>query len=204
MRLILITQRVEVVEGYNERRDCLDQNWIDFILKCGFLPILCPNNFIITKMLLKKVKISGIILSGGNDLCKYGGNAPERDILEKYLIEYSIENNIPLIGVCRGMQIILDYFNVKMIDVNNHIKSHHLLNYKNRKVLVNSYHSMGAIEANDDIYIDCKSEDGVLEKIMHNTYNIHGIMWHPERNIPFKSSDVMYFKEVFKERKKIL
>lgn len=199
MKLILITQRVEIVHKYNERRDCLDQKWSNFILECGFVPLICPNNLVVTEKLLKKVNISGIILSGGNNLLKHGGEAPERDILENYLIDYSLKKHLPLIGVCRGMQVIMDYFNMKMVSVENHINKNHTLNYKNAQITVNSFHSLGAFETSEEFYVDCKSEDGVLEKIKHKTYSIHGIMWHPERNVPFNDNDIRLFKEIFKE-----
>ncbi len=195
-KFILITQRVITVESYNERRDCLDQNWNKFIFECGFIPFICPNNLIIVKSLLKKIEVSGIILSGGNNLTKYDGKASERDKLENYLIEYSIKKHVPLVGVCRGMQVILDYFNINLVNVRNHIKTTHNLYYKNSRMIVNSFHSLGAYETNNEIYVECRAEDGVLEKIRHSTYNIHGIMWHPERNAPFNDNDIDFFKEI--------
>lgn len=62
----------------------------------------------------------GIVLTGGNSLCKYGGNAPERDENEHTLIDYAVQNNIPLYGLCRGMQVILDYFGIELENVAFH------------------------------------------------------------------------------------
>lgn len=198
MNLLLITQRVEFVKSHNERRDSLDQRWIDFIQKCGFVPLICPNNINVTDILLKEIKVSGIILSGGNNLVEYGGDAPERDSLEYSLIDYSICSNIPLVGVCRGMQVILDYFKINMVNVENHINTNHIITSEdNIKKQVNSFHSMGAFDTNNEIAVIYRSEDGVLEKIRHKQYNLHGIMWHPERNIPIDMDDLIFFKKIF-------
>ena len=44
MKIVFYTQRVEIVESYNERRDCADQRIPRFIESCGFLSIPLPNN----------------------------------------------------------------------------------------------------------------------------------------------------------------
>ena len=43
MRAVIYTQRVEIVDAYEERRDCADQRIADFIRECGFLPLPLPN-----------------------------------------------------------------------------------------------------------------------------------------------------------------
>ena len=40
----------------------------------------------------------------------YNGDAEKRDLLEKKLLKHAIKTKIPLVGVCRGMQIIQDFF----------------------------------------------------------------------------------------------
>lgn len=83
MKVVLYTQRVEIVESYNERRDCADQNIPRFIDSCGYLPIPLPNVWDVTRKVIMNVKPAGIILTGGNSLVKYGGDAPERDAVER-------------------------------------------------------------------------------------------------------------------------
>ena len=79
MKTVIFTQRVEIIESYNERRDCADQRIAEFIKECGFLPIPIPNNPDILNDAISQIEPCGIILTGGNSLVKYGGNAPERD-----------------------------------------------------------------------------------------------------------------------------
>ena len=79
MKVVLYTQRVEVAESYGERRDCADQNIPCFIEACGYLPLPLPNIRNIAERLIEQIRPSGIILTGGNSLVEYGGDAPERD-----------------------------------------------------------------------------------------------------------------------------
>ena len=44
MKRIAITQRVEVKPSYGERRDVLDQKWVEFLLSTELWPIPVPNN----------------------------------------------------------------------------------------------------------------------------------------------------------------
>ena len=103
MKIIAITQRVDRIEAYHETRDCLDERWYDFLDVCGCIPLIIPNHMEAAKKLIREVKIDGILLTGGNSLCSYGGDAPCRDQVETYLMEQAISRDIPLLGVCRGM-----------------------------------------------------------------------------------------------------
>lgn len=198
MKKIFITQRVQVIKDYNERRDCLDQNWNEFLLESGFLPIVISNNLKVVENLIQYVKPDGILLTGGNDLMKYGGDAKERDDLESMLIKYSIENNIPLLGVCRGMQMILDYFNSNIVKVKNHITKAHIIKNDTTEKEVNSYHNFGALECSNELQVIFRTSDKVIEQIEHKNYLIKGIMWHPERYYPFRNEDIKLIREVFK------
>jgi len=125
LKKIFISQRVDIIN--NERRDSCSQEWNELAINCGFIPIFVPNNIKLVYSLLSFISPDGIILTGGNDLVEYNGNAPERDEVESLLIEYALINNLPLLGVCRGMQMILNYFNNKLVKVKNHVRTQHIL-----------------------------------------------------------------------------
>ena len=57
-----------------------------------------------------EIKLSGIVLSGGDDIGKYA----LRDKSEILLIKYSLKKKIPIFGICRGMQIISKYFKINL------------------------------------------------------------------------------------------
>lgn len=199
MQKLIYTQRVEVVDSYQERRDCADQRIAEFLFLCGFVPIPIPNVRVIAEDIVNAINPDGIVLTGGNSLLLYGGNAPERDELDSYLIDYAIKNSIPLYGFCRGMQSILHYFGNKLVFVHGHVAIRHTINGSLGKLEVNSYHNQGCIELNKNSELDilARAEDGVIEAIRHKKYPIMGTMWHPEREESYKEDDIQRMKGLF-------
>lgn len=200
MKVALYTQRVEIIESYNERRDCADQRIADFIEACGFLPIPVPNKSKCAEEIIINMHPSGIILTGGNSLVAYGGNAPERDAMDAELIRLAIKYKIPLYGFCRGMQSILDYFGNELINVKGHVALYHYIQEGKEKHKVNSYHNQGCIQLKDGcgLAVTAKSEDGVIESVCHISLPIIGTMWHPEREENFASKDIDRVKKLFR------
>ncbi|MEI7493886.1 MAG: gamma-glutamyl-gamma-aminobutyrate hydrolase family protein [Alphaproteobacteria bacterium] len=194
MKRIGITMRVEYHSDINERRDALDQRWCQFLRVCNLLPIFLPNE---EGSLLHLDTLHGIILTGGNCLASHGGDAIERDNLEEKLITHAVESHFPLLGVCRGMQMIQSYFGVQLKVVPNHVAVYHNINMNDVSLNVNSYHKYGALDSTNDLMIDAKSEDGVIEAVSHKEFPIRGIMWHPEREKNFSESDIQLFKNHF-------
>ena len=190
---------MEIVKAYQERRDCADQKISDFIRKCGFLPIPLPNKSELAMEIVNSINPAGIILTGGNSLEKYGGNAPERDAMDRKLIEIAIKKFIPLYGFCRGMQSILDYFGNRLINVDGHVAVRHLIYEGIVKYEVNSYHNQACIqlEKDCDLKIISKAEDGVIESVCHEYLPIVATMWHPEREAQFTFKDINRVRELF-------
>lgn len=197
MKLVAVTQRVTVVEQYNERRDCLDQQWASFLRECQIIPIVLPNCIFATIELLKRIPVDGILFTGGNDLVDYGGDAPERDETEFMLLQYAIEHSLPLLGVCRGMQVTQHFFGVPLCKVEGHITKEQTIKVNGNAYQTNSYHSWGALDTIADLPVWAIAADGVVKGIKHRTLPILGVMWHPERNTPFHSYDINLFRSFF-------
>lgn len=205
--MVLFSQRVDVIPSYRERRDCIDQRLVSFLSECGYLPVALPNNEVLIPEYLRIISPKAIVLTGGNSLEKYGGNAPERDKTDNFLIEYSINNDIPLIGICRGMQSILDYFGEDLVNITGHVAVRHSIRSNDGKNAffnreVNSFHNQGLYEVkNENLSVLAKSEDGVLKAIVHRNNPIMGIMWHPERESSLSVLDVNLFRTFIEKRK---
>lgn len=201
MRWVAVSQRVDIIPEYGERRDSLDQNWTNFISACNLSPLLIPNNKNCAEYILANIHLSGIVLTGGNDLVAYGGNAPERDETEHFLLKYALDKKIPLLGVCRGMQIIQHYYGIELMPVQKHADTKHKIVIDGNEIRVNSYHNFGSKETRNPLKILARSEDGVIEAVQHNFASIEGVMWHPERCKPFKKHDIDLVKKLFDHNK---
>jgi|TARA_B110000495_G_C23030203_1_gene613298 gamma-glutamyl-gamma-aminobutyrate hydrolase PuuD len=207
MKKIAVTQRVIEESAYKERRDALDQRWVNFLLSIGFYPVLIPNHLEFVKKIVNESGIRGVLLTGGNSLCEYGGDAPERDQVEAYLLQWSLENAFPVLGVCRGMQLIQNFFGNKLGPVTGHVGARHeLLIPENTRLSssldklgkVNSYHEYGTKVVSGEIDACAYSKDGVVMAIEHRSQDIYGVMWHSEREEPFVGQEQEIFNFIFR------
>ena len=193
MKRIAITQRVEYFLEFGERRDALSQEWAALAEACGFLPLPLPNRLDTVKKLLEELRPDGVLLTGGNDLSAYGGDAPERDETERFIIDWAAEHRVPLLGVCRGMQMLLDRFGTPLERVEGHVRVEHPLSNGDA---VNSFHGWGALDCRPPLKELARSGDGVIEAVQHRDCAwIRGIMWHPERYHPCRRRDIQLIKE---------
>jgi gamma-glutamyl-gamma-aminobutyrate hydrolase PuuD len=197
MKAVAITQRVSVVLAYGERRDCLDQAWTKFLVACGLLPVLLPNVTEAALALFEGAGITGLVLTGGNDLAVLGGDAPERDAVENALLDLAQQRGIPVLGVCRGMQVIQQRFAIPLRRVEGHVAQRQVIRIDGKPKEVNSYHRFAAFNSRPPLNVWAVADDGVVKAIRHSTQHITGIMWHPERSAPFSPADVLLFRQVF-------
>lgn len=187
-----ISLRVEKIKKYEEKRDSLSHDWIDFFEKLDFLPILIPNKLHNAENFLNEIKIDGLVLSGGDNI----GDDPERDITEKKLIDFAISKKIPILGVCRGMQVLNEYFGGKIIfnESNAHVTKNHFVEITDSKISkftdstrlkVNSFHHNQIninILGKKLIPFAISNNDKTIEGFYHDDFPIVGVMWHPERD----------------------
>jgi putative glutamine amidotransferase len=201
VKRIGITQRVENIQAYSERRDCLDQRWSSFSFELGYIPIPLANvaHEKVTSI-LDTLNLDAILLSGGNSITSFDSSAsdvaPERDAFESALISAALTRNIPIIGICRGMQMINVHLGGNLISVNGHISVQHSISTLEESYdlpeIVNSFHKWGIRV--DDLAKGLKSisvdSDGNIEAFEHKEKKLLGIMWHPEREEPFNKLDI--------------
>lgn len=200
-----ISLRVVNAQNYDEKRDALSQDWPIFLEKINLNPIFIPNSLSDIKSYLIDMHIDGLILSGGDNL----GDYPERDKTEKELLDYAVQNKIPVLGVCRGMQIINDYFggSIEQSQNSQHIRKNHpveitnvnfLSFFNSDSILVNSFHynliRRNTLGKNLKPFAIMKSDD-TIEGFSHVNLPIFGVMWHPERD-QNKTSESL-FRQVF-------
>lgn len=197
---IAITQRITSFYDGKEIRESLDIKWYDFVKSCGFslIPISVKHDI---PQFLQKMNISGIIFSGGNDLFSVSDEQVNkmRDSFEKKLLQEAINRNLPVIGVCRGMQLINGYFAGTLQRIAEHVATIHQIRGNNMVRSVNSFHNYALLNISDDFEVDFRANDDTIEAFHHKNKNIYAVMWHPEREETFKNEDIALFQKVFQK-----
>ncbi len=204
MKTIIISQRVEYFEGVNEKRDCVDQNLISFFLEAGMIVYPIPNILFDVNSENKKFEIldkwfynispDGIILSGGESI----GTDNMRDLTELRLLDLAFKNKLPLLGICRGMQIMSTWLGAKLHAVKGHCSSSHEIKGE-YNCIVNSYHNFSLESCPENCIITAVSGDGEIEAIRHKNLPWEGWMWHPEREKVFPPIFLEKVKLLFKK-----
>lgn len=102
---------------WDQRAALLPSNYIEAIQRAGgFAVMLPPDPQLVADPGEALESIDGLMLAGGADIdpSTYGQQAapqtvetvPERDVFEIALVRAAIERDLPLLGICRGMQLI--------------------------------------------------------------------------------------------------
>ena len=193
MKIVAVSQRVDHYPERNETRDALDQCLAAFVAICGYMPVQVPNSLgRAIRDWLTVVQPAAVLLSGGNDI----GQCAERDDTETTLLCYAHERHMPVLGICRGMQMLAHWSGTGLHPVQGHVRTRHCLA---GEIVgeVNSYHGFALATCPEGFEVLARSEDGEIEAIRHHSLPWEGWMWHPEREENFAARDVQRIKALF-------
>lgn len=170
---------------------------------------------------LPREPIHGIVIGGGNDIepQHYGENGlpereydPERDIFEMSMIRRAMQDNIPMLGICRGAQLInvvfkgslhLDIRHLRRVTTNRdtvrpvkwvdlEITSRLRAHVGTPRMRVNSLHRQAIDELGHGLTVVGRDEDGFVQAIEGNFGFLLGVQWHPEY-LPYMKSQRRLF-----------
>ena len=198
--------------GYKQKVNIVANSYIDLLVKNDAIPILLSPQ--INKQVAKRIvkKIDGMMFIGGEDIkeCYYNSNVDiqeisKRDELEIELYKECKEKQIPILGICRGLQLInvaeggtleniqpsseikhtIDedgFINYHDIHLEKDSKLKKIMNVDNYSVCSMHHQKIGILGKN--LKISAKSEDGVIEAIESKEKNfIIAFQGHIEKNI---------------------
>lgn len=196
---IAVTQRVDRVDSRDETRDALDRRVVTWLSSLGALPYAVPNNLYSQDLLLcwlEALSPDAIVLSGGNNI----GDCIDRDMTEKFLLDYASNLGLPLLGICRGMQMMVHHVGCKLVPIAGHAGTQHELVHSEELTFpfnVNSFHDWTTFSCPDDYEVIATAPDGCVEAVRHRRHSWEGWMWHPERDVEFDSTMLDRARKLF-------
>ncbi|HLC26185.1 MAG TPA: gamma-glutamyl-gamma-aminobutyrate hydrolase family protein [bacterium] len=210
------------------RCDLLDREYSSAIQELKACPILIPN--VLHGKTLKDVMdlLDGLLISGGTDVnpCRYGEDplpglgeidAP-RDECELAQARMALDRDLPLLGICRGMQVLNvaaggTLFQDMQTQIPNSLKHRqdadkevltHRVAIEKKTLLygilqketlsVNGKHHQAVKDLGAGLTISAKAPDGVIEGIENpGSRFVVGVQWHPEGNWKEDSDSMKIF-----------
>ena len=174
-------------------------NFINCVSACGGIPIQLSSlegSFQVADLDELLERVDGVLFSGGPDIhpglygeelmdcC--GALAPERDALEIPLMQKAIEMNKPVLGVCRGFQVLnVATGGTLYQDINTQLKSsvkiEHTFSEGLLQIGVNTLHHQGVKKLGEPLRSMAVADDGIIEAVYHPDKKfVMGFQWHPE------------------------
>lgn len=178
--------RVTNAIGYDEPRDSISHDWLKTLSAWNMMPLLMPNLGVNSVEYLKAQQPDIILLTGGED----PGISVDRDATEAAILDYALSVELPIFGVCRGLQFINKHLGGQLTTISGHVNSPHQIKVSKEwaphygdEVVVNSYHNTAIPKDGlaDQLLIRAEDVDGNIEAVQHRDKPLAAVMWHPER-----------------------
>ncbi len=194
----------------------IENDMANYITQKGVLPVLIPD---VKDEFLDEIlnELDGIIIQGGVDMAPQSyGEEPigqwlgdgNRDQYELKILDHAIKNSKPVLGICRGFQVMNVYFGGTLyqdtVTQNADAKDHrsaelydtvkHKIYFTKGSFLdelyqdekdphVNTIHHQAVKDLGNDLDIYATSPDGLIEAFGYNKEpagKVTGVQWHPE------------------------
>ena len=197
----------------------LGRGYYDSIVAAGGVPLVIPPVADTDVIINSLSRIDGLLLSGGGDVNPlWTGEEPspllhginrERDLPELLITRLAFNRQIPILGICRGIQVLATALGGKVAqdlsllkieegktlikhsqDADRNESTHTvtvgrgtLLSqiYDAPKLHVNSFHHQAVSDGGPRLRVSAVAPDGVIEAVESSEFkSILGVQWHPE------------------------
>ena len=224
---------IGITGNYADQTCTLAEGYYQSVLKAGGIPVIIPPRYVeegddcsdLTGVL---DNIDGIVFSGGGDpnpllfgeepVVQLHSITPERDLQELKLVRMAYDRQIPMLGICKGIQMINAALGgtlyqdihsqkdggvwVKHSQDQDRRFPSHTVKVENGTLLhklfgrdtlqVNSFHHQACKDIAPCLRLSAISPDGIIEAIESNEYkSILGVQWHPETFVLRDSDEMM-------------
>lgn len=213
----------------------VSDDYIQAVHMAGGVPIILPLLSDADTIARQLEMLDGIVISGGYDVnpLVYGEEpaekqefiCPERDNYDIKIIRMALELNKPILGICRGLQIInvalggtlyqdlsqnsdcyIKHRQKSKPDVAGHtvetVKNTKIHKILGNSILVNSFHHQAIKELAPGFVLSAMAKDGIIEAIEKEDGFVVAVQWHPEMMIRKYPEMLEIFKILIKESMK--
>ena len=215
--------------SFDEKQFRMNDTYTGAVERAGGIPVIVP--YIADEDVPGVLNmVDGLLLSGGMDVDpkhyndeahpKTEATTPERDRVEFALFEEACRLNMPIFGICRGIQMINVALGGSLIqDIPDavgtvHTKVDHpvtveegnyLYEIAGKSFISNSSHHQSIKVPGKGLTPIAWTEDGIIEAVKHERDDLFGVQWHPER-MECEVSDGLFkrfvaFAKAYKEAK---
>ncbi|BES64202.1 gamma-glutamyl-gamma-aminobutyrate hydrolase family protein [Gottschalkiaceae bacterium SANA] len=220
--VIGVLGNLTTVEERAVTRAFVNQSYIDAVEKAGGVPLVFPVGIDrkATAYLLERV--DGLLVTGGIDVHPFyydeepyeelGAILPTMDLFHIEAVRKAVEMQMPILGICRGLQVMNVAFGGTLFQDLSHIPTMVLKHQQEgsrtlgmhyveveagsrlrkmigERVMVNSLHHQSIKDLAPDFKVVAKASDGVVEAIEKKEYGFClGVQWHPEEMIQVSSA----------------
>ena len=211
---ITVSRNFENLHPYNQNPSA----YSEAIVMAGGLPLLIPIEFPLAQINKLIAHMDGLLISGGDDIDpqlfgaethpSVAGICETRDQLEMELLNTAIQAKKPVLGICRGLQLINvalggtlythipAQFTTSLIHNSPEENGRNCLvhdvelelNSKLGRIIglnrfsVNSFHHQAIQTPAPDLMVTARATDGLIEavELIDNPFGMIGVQWHPE------------------------
>lgn len=211
---------IGITGNYGTKGCELAQGYYESVLQAGGIPLVLPPYTDAEALCQTLDRVDGILLSGGGDINPLllgeepipglHGICPQRDEMELQLVREAYNRQIPMLGICRGIQTLVaalggtiyqdlntQYTEAPLVkhdqDLDRAYASHTVKveagstlaslfpEAVEKGLPVNSFHHQAVRTPGPLLRVSAKATDGVIEAVESNEFkSIIGIQWHPE------------------------
>jgi len=211
---ITISKKADKVEGF---KNFVPSAYVIAVKNAGGIPLLIPNEFPLDDVSALCAELAGVLLSGGGDLhpshyhqarrVETSNICAERDELEIKLASLAVDMNLPILGICRGHQLInvalggtlyqhlpadhpssiahntpdsisKDHI-AHQVEIVKNTALHNILGVAHLDV--NSRHHQAVNEPAPGLLVTACASDGLIEAFeLPGHHFCVGVQWHPE------------------------
>jgi len=204
---------IGITGNYGEQLCKIAETYYKSVWRAGGVPVIIPPLGDTDLIINTLDRIDALILSGGGDYDPhYAGEEPspklgtinaERDLPELLIAQLAYNRQIPILGICRGIQTLAmalgghvrqDISDIQQLqhsqEEDRSVATHSVLVeqgstlyniYSGSELMVNSFHHQAVDDVGKRFRVVARSEDGIIEAMESTEYkSILGVQWHPE------------------------